>query len=201
MMIRRSAALVALGLVLAGCTGGGAAPTSSATAAPPLPPGSPVTVEPPPEPTPEEEAAFRAEEVMRAYQRVRVQCLGDPLNAPITCFDAVATATELNASRNTLSGAQTMQTTMSGAVEVVSVEVVSVALAIDLSVSPPTVPEVVLRICQDVSGIEIVDSAGQSIVPADRLDRQLVDYSVLNYSYPDPAGWLVGQVTGTGTTC
>jgi hypothetical protein len=201
----RRAAQVVLGvlvLVLAGCTGGGTTPTATPTAT------SSSAATPTPDPSasvpttsPEDEAAAKAEEVLRAYNRVYVQCLADPPNTPITCFDEVAIGTELNTRRNSLSAAQALQTTTSGSIEVVSVEVVKVDLAIDLSVSPPVVPEVVLRVCEDVSQLAIVDEAGQSVVPADRLDRPLVEYAVYNYAYPDPAQWRVGLVTATGSTC
>jgi hypothetical protein len=201
----RRAAQVALGvlvLVLAGCTDGGTTPTATPTTSPSAVSSAPSPSESPATPSPEDEAAAHAEEVVRAYNRVQVQCLADPPNTPITCFDGVAITTELTTLRNSLSSAQALQTTASGSIEVVSVEVVKVDLANDLSVSPPIVPEVVLRVCEDVSQFNIVDEAGNSVVPADRPDHVLVDLSVLNYAYPDPAQWRVGFVTAVeGSAC
>ena len=50
------------------------------------------------------------------------------------------------------------------------------------------------RVCTDVSGFNIVDKDGKSVVPADRKPHVLVDVAVLNYKYPDPAEWRVGYV-------
>ena len=49
------------------------------------------------------------------------QCLADPKNTPITCFDQVAITTELTDMRNALASAQAMQTKASGSIDLVSV--------------------------------------------------------------------------------
>jgi len=45
-----------------------------------------------------------------------------------------------------------------------------------------------------VSGYNVVDQAGQSIVPPDRAAMSPLEVSVYNYEYPDPTQWRVGYV-------
>ena len=136
----------------------------------------------------------RAEEVLRAYYRAISQCLSDPMNTSITCFDQVAITTELTNRRNALASAQAMQTRASGPINLVSVARTRVDLTNKVTETPPTVPTVEFRVCTDVSGFNIIDKDGKSIVPPDRKPHVLVDASVLNYKYPDPAQWRVGYV-------
>ncbi len=189
------AALCALGLALAGCTNGDPAPTASTPTTSTSATSSSTTPSPTPTtPTPEEDAITAAETVTRAYYQAMTSCLADPESTPATCFDEVATATELNNMRNALASAQQMHTTTSGSVDVISTEVVKVDLSENVDATPPVVPEVVLRVCADVSAVEIVDKDGTSIVPADRIERGYDQVTVLNYSYPDPTQWRVGLV-------
>ena len=194
----RRAAQVALGvlaLALAGCTGGGATPTATPTATSPSavssPPGPSVSV---PTTSPEDAAAAKAEEVLRAYFRAQTQCLADPPNTPITCFDNVAIGTELKNMRNTLVSAQVMVTKVSGDITVVSVDREGVDLTNRVTETPPTVPTVTFNVCVDVSNYNIVDKDGKSVVPADRKPRSRVEVSVYDYKYPDASQWRVGYV-------
>ncbi len=97
--------------------------------------------------------------------------------------------------RNALGGAKQMRTRVSGDISLLSVRQKSVNLTNNPSATPPVIPEVVFRVCTDVSSYNIVDKDGKSIVPPDRKPHVLVDVSVLNYKYPDPAEWRVGLVT------
>lgn len=132
--------------------------------------------------------------VLRAYYRAQTTCLAKPATTPITCFDTVAISTELTNMRNTLVSEQAAQTSVSGQVDLISVNPTSVDLAIDLTRTPPTVPVVVFRVCADVSGYGIWDKDGKSIVPATRPPHVLVDVTVGNYKYPDQTQWRVGEV-------
>lgn len=189
------AALCALGLALAGCTNGDPAPTTSTPPASTAPTSSSTTPSPTPTtPTPEEEAVAVAETVTRAYYQAMTSCLADPENTAATCFDDVATATELNNMRNALASAQQMHTKIVGSVEVVSTETVAANLSDEPDATPPVVPEVILRVCRDVSGVDVVDANGESIVPAGRVERGYDDVHVANYSYPDAGQWRVALV-------
>lgn len=187
------ALLVGLGLIaIAGCTDDANEPTAT----PPVStrPTNTPTTSPTPTPTVEDEAAAAAEDVVRAYYRAQTECLADPAAVDGTCFDGVAIGSELAELRNILSGAQAMKTTVTGAIEVVSVDLLSVSLLMDVEASPPVVPEVAFDVCYDAASYDVLDETGTSIVPADRVDRQVLELHVLNYSYPDPAQWRVGFV-------
>lgn len=160
-------------------------PTSSSTTADPSVTSTATT-------SPEDEAAVLSEEVLRAWLRAQTDCLADPGTVELTCFDDVAIGTELNDLRNALTGAQALGNTVSGSIEIISLNVRSADLAIDLAAAPPVVPTVVFGACLDVSNYNIVDSNGQSIVPADRPNHVSSKISVYNYEYPDQSGWRVG---------
>lgn len=171
------------------CTPDEPDPTQTSTVATPTP--TPTTPTPSPTTSPEDEAAARADEVVRAWLRAQTDCLADPTAVQLTCFDGVAVGSELNDLRNALSGAQALGNTVSGSIDIVSLDVRSVDLALDLGVTPPVVPTVLFGACLDVSGYNIMDSNGQSIVPSDRPDHVSSRIGVVNYSYPDPTQWRV----------
>lgn len=52
-------------------------------------------------------------------------------------------------------------------------------------------PTVALTACVDLSDTDLVDKDGNSVVPADRPDRVLVDYTVANIGWPDDQQWRV----------
>lgn len=187
------ALMVGLGLIaLTGCTDSpvGPTPTAPTTAAP----SSTPTPSPTPTPTVEDEAAAAAEEVVRAYYRAQTECLADPTAVDSTCFDGVAIGSELTELRNILSGAQATRTKVTGTIDVVSIDLLSVNLDMDLEASPPVVPEVGFDVCYDASGYDVLDENGTSIVPTDRVDRQVLELHVLNYGFPDQTQWRVGFV-------
>lgn len=187
------ALMVGLGLIaIAGCTDDANEPTAT----PPVStaPTNTPTTSPTPTPTVEDEAAATAVEVVRAYVRAQTECLADPAAVDSTCFDGVAIGSELTALRNILSGAQATRTTVTGTIDVVSIDLLSVNLDMDLEASPPVVPEVGFDVCYDAGGYDVLDENGTSIVPTDRVDRQVLELHVLNYGYPDQSQWRVGFV-------
>lgn len=184
-----AALVVVLG---AGCAGDTNPPAPAPSSASPTAPASSPT--PTPTPSPEEGAAFRAEEIVRAYLRAQTDCLTDPAATQITCFDAVAIGTELVNLKNALTSAQTVETRVTGDIVVASIELQGVDLTSDPAASPPVVPTVVFDVCADVSGYNVVDKDGQSIVPPDRAATSSLEVSVYNYGYPDQTQWRVGYV-------
>ncbi|NMR21475.1 hypothetical protein [Cellulomonas fimi] len=83
---------------------------------------------------------------------------------------------------------------MTGDIVVASIELQGVDLTSDPAASPPVVPTVVFDVCADVSGYNVVDKDGQSIVPPDRAATSSLEVSVYNYGYPDQTQWRVGYV-------
>ncbi len=166
-------------------------PAATATSSPTMSSSPSPTVTPAPTTSPEDETAARAEDVLRAELRAQTDCLVDPAVVELTCFDEVAIGDELNDLRNALIGAKELGNTVSGEITLVSLEVRSVSLEMNLAVTPPVVPNVLFAACMDVSNYNIVDSNGQSIVPADRPAQVSAVISVVNYGYPDPNQWRV----------
>ena len=186
------AALV--GVLAVGCTGEPDPPATSVTSETPSSSVTSPTPTPTPTPSPEDEAALSAEEMVRAYLRAQTDCLTDPPATELTCFDSIAIGTELVNLKNALTSAQAMETRVTGEIVVASIELQGVDLTNDPAASPPVVPTVVFDVCADVSGYNVVDKDGQSIVPPDRAPLRPLEVSVYNYAYPDQAQWRVGYV-------
>ena len=91
-------------------------------------------------------------------------------------------------------GGEWVASDATGTIDVVSIDLLSVNLDMDLEASPPVVPEVGFDVCYDAGGYDVLDESGTSIVPADRVDRQVLELHVLNYGYPDQSQWRVGFV-------
>ncbi|MGV8968302.1 MAG: hypothetical protein ACOH2F_18720 [Cellulomonas sp.] len=190
---RRALSVVFAVLVVmsaAGCTGDPTPPSPVETGAPSTPPAT----SPTPSSSPEGDAELRAEETVRAYLRAQTDCLSDPPTTEPTCFDTVAIGTELVNLKNALTSAQAMETRVAGEIAPASIQMQGVDLASDPAVSPPVVPTVVFVVCADVSAYNVVDKAGQSIVPPDRAATSPLEVSVYNYEYPNQAQWRVGYV-------
>lgn len=75
----------------------------------------------------------------------------------------------------------------------------------DLKPGPGNYPYVVLRVCEDVSGVNVVDRTGKSTVSADRPDS-VPSTVTLNYYRPgtegaESGGWRVYEIETPGDTC
>jgi hypothetical protein len=169
-------------------------PTPTATSGPSL------AASPTSDPVAEAAAVEAAKAAVTAYYAVFYELLQDPAGFDATRFDTVAAddaLAKLQAFRN-----QYLQAgwTVSGDAVVVSATVVSV----DMTADPVTgaVPTVRLNVCKDISGVDVVDSTGKSLVPADRQNRSLVGVTVANATYPD-GPWLVVEEKDrqVGVTC
>lgn len=194
-LVRQALSVLVAALVVvlaAGCTGEPRPPTTSTTSGTPTTSAASPSLTP--APSPEDAATPRAEEVVRSYLRAQTDCLTDPPATEITCFDAVAIGTELVNLKNALTSAQAMETRVVGEIAVASVELQDIDLTSDPATSPPVVPTVVFGVCADVSGYDVVDEDGQSIVPPDRAATSPLEVSVYNYEYPDQTQWRVGYV-------
>jgi hypothetical protein len=65
------------------------------------------------------------------------------------------------------------------------------AVDLDPDKSEVGYPSVALTACVDLSNTDLIDENGNSVVPADRPDRVLVDYTVANIGWPDDQQWRV----------
>jgi hypothetical protein len=196
-MNKQMAGILTAALLLASCTGGdGNANPTASTATTTASATATTTPSPSPSTTSaEDQAAQHAEAVYRDYLRAQITCFTNPRATPSTCFDAVAIGPEKNTSLQALRAAQEVNSKVSGDIAVLSIKTTKVDLTNKVSQTPPIVPEVVFRACEDLSNLNIVDKDGKSIVPPSRKPHVLVDVSVLNYQLPDPTQWRVGRVT------
>ena len=56
------------------------------------------------------------------------------------------------------------------------------------------VPTVQIDVCYDVSGVDVLDKDGKSVVTPDRPETGWVRYSVANYQWKEePTGWVAGR--------
>lgn len=77
--------------------------------------------------------------------------------------------------------------------------------AVDLTPVPGGYPKVVLRACVDVSGVDVLDAAGRSVVTATRKDRARSDVTMYRYAKGTPGaeagGWFVYEATSKAEPC
>jgi hypothetical protein len=88
-----------------------------------------------------------------------------------------------------------------GAPKIVDISVQWVKLAHKPNQQPPLIPTVLIDICNDVSGTNVVDKTGHSVVDPARPDRFAMSYWVSNYDWPNPDGWRVSETETELTTC
>ena len=190
---RRRAVLAAAAaaVLLGACTTDadpGAAPTPSNTA--PLTAPSP-TVEPTPEPTmlSPDEAGERAQSAVEAYLALFDEVSANP-DTDLAELGQVAHGRALDWATHQISTWRQAGHTGVGAQVASDFTVTAVELDPDDS-AEVDYPSVELTACVDVSGTDIVDEDGKSVVIADRLDRVLVDYLVWNIGWPEDQQWRV----------
>lgn len=75
----------------------------------------------------------------------------------------------------------------------------------DLKPGPGNYPFVVLKVCEDLSGVDVVDRSGTSTVAADRPDFSLSTIT-MNYYRPgtqgaESGGWRVYEIETPGDSC
>jgi hypothetical protein len=176
------------------------------TAPPPAPaaveePAEPDPAEPPVQQTPEDLAAAAAQERYREFLDVRAAVAqgGYKSSAP---FDAVTVAPERVFQETAFRNAQeTPGLRQIGTTQIASMSVTSV----DLTPEPGGYPEVVLQVCLDVSGVDIVDGSGNSIVSQDREDRSKSTVTLYQYEPgtkgAETGGWYVYEATALNEPC
>ena len=176
-----SAAAISASLALTACTGSpDAAQEFPATASPSV---TPTTA------SAQDAAVDAAADAVQRYYVLTDHLLSDPTSS----IDEAATASsgeELDELRSQLQEQRARGERQTGSIALSDVE----PLAVELS-SPTTVT---LRVCVDVSGVDVVDTAGQSVVQPGRPARSQVDVTVVDWS---PNGWLVEKTASSGESC
>ncbi|MFQ1004383.1 hypothetical protein [Modestobacter sp. SSW1-42] len=206
---RRSSVALALAaaVVLGGCSEPGPAlgplppdPSSSASADAPATPStgtsSSTAVAAPTSaelPSAEKQALAEASEAVTDYYAAVDRINGDPSGDPDALQD-VATGDAYLASVRAAARIKGRGLVQTGSARVVDVHLISV----DLTHAPPgRYPTVVLDTCLDVSATDVEDTDGQSVVPADRLDRTAARLNVVHHDF----GWRVHTIESSGEPC
>lgn len=191
-------ALVGTAILL---TGGNEEPTPPSPA--PAAVDEPAETAPVQEPaqTPKDLAAAEAKERYREFLRV-----GDDVGqggfVSADPFDAVTVPPERAHQETAFRNAQsTPGLRQIGATQIASLGVTSVALDPD----PGGYPEVVLQACLDVSGVDIVDGTGRSVVLPEREERSKSTVTMYRYEPgtkgAEAGGWFVYEATALNEPC
>lgn len=195
---KRLAAASALLLVLAACSDGADDPGND-------PPATSTTTSPTPTdtatpPSQSEVASQAAKAKVREYYTVRDQLRRDP-TAPLRLLRSVAISVEFDAQHRLFKNERRQGLIQTGQTRIAELVVQSV----DLNNSDPKagrVPTVQVDVCYDVSGVDVVDEDGKSIVNPDRPETGWIRYFVSNYEWAsDPNGaWRVASSKSLGRT-
>ncbi|ANH39545.1 hypothetical protein I601_3138 [Nocardioides dokdonensis FR1436] len=130
---------------------------------------------------------------MNDYYAIRNQLRRDPTQ-PLSKLKSVAISTELTTQQTLFKREREQGLHQIGETKVVELEVQSV----NLDNSDPQagkVPTVQIDVCFDVSGVDVLDADGKSVVTPERPDTGWIRYSVANYQWDsDPDGaWRVAS--------
>ena len=162
-------------------------------------PAEPDPIEPPVAQTPEDVAAAQAQERYREFLRIGDQIGRDGYQSS-ALYDTVLVSPQRGVQELGFRKAQELpDARLVGSAEVASLSVVSV----DLEPEPGGYPTVVLQACIDVSGVDVVDGSGNSLVSPERVDRtrSTVTLYQLEATPERPAGWYITEATSRAQPC
>jgi hypothetical protein len=211
--LRRFAAGVAAAALLASgaaCTKDD--PVTQPTTAPPATTASPspsASATPSPSATPKPSLSQRAQAEADAIAMVKkYYAVSDKLAAKPPALaeakrqlQAVATSDQLAysiADIGRLHGAKQHQT---GMVAVTKPHIERIDLTSKPKALPPQFPTVKVRVCTDVSALDLFDAAGKSISNPNRQMRRVSHVEAVNPSWPSRAGWRVRDILDDETKC
>lgn len=157
------------------------------------PPASSPSSSSPTPTSPSESATAAATATVNDYYAIRNQLRRDPTQ-PLSKLKSVAISTELTTQQTLFKREREQGLHQTGETKVVELEVQSV----NLDNSDPQagkVPTVQIDVCFDVSGVDVLDADGKSVVTPERPDTGWIRYSVANYQWDsDPDGaWRVAS--------
>lgn len=193
--VRRTFALATAALVLAAMTA--CASNQDEPSTEPSPPASAPSLSSPTStptaPSDEEAASDAATELVRTFYAVRDELRQDP-DTPLAKLRTVAISTELTAQQNLFERERNAGVYQAGATKIADLTVQSVSLD-NADPKAGDVPTVRVDVCFDVTGVDILDADGQSIVSPNRDDTGTIRYSIANYEWDsDPDGaWRVAS--------
>ena len=192
------AATLALLVACAGCTRdqvdpldpGTASTAPIETSSPPSSSGEPPSTSSSPTLTPAEQAAVTAARpLVEDYFRVRDKSIQDPDRFDDSTFAQVAVSSALADAQDRLEAVRESNFHQTGNVVITDVSLLDVDLRFNPKRTPPYIPTVQFRVCYDVSGVTLVDKAGNSQTDPDRKPTGWIRVGVSNYEYPN-GPWL-----------
>jgi hypothetical protein len=172
---RLAVALVAT-LIATACSGSGSGTQSSASRGPT---SQTPDVSQTPSPSQRDVAIEAATALVYEFYKVR-NVLRQDSQKPLRALDAVAVSTELAAQLRLFKAERRQGLHQTGETKIAGLDVQSVDLD-NLDPKVGKVPTVQVDVCFDVSGVDIVDAAGQSAVGPDRPKTGWIRYLVSNY--------------------
>jgi hypothetical protein len=175
----RLAAAAGLLLVLGACSDESDAPGDDPTATPTTSSFTPTVTETPP--SDKELASQAATKLLRRYYAVRNEVRQDT-SKPVRELRSVSISTDLTAQENFIRIQRKDGLRQVGDTRIVELTVQSVSLD-NSDPKAGRVPTVVADVCYDVTGVDIVNANGRSVVQDDRPDRGWVRHSVSNYQW------------------
>lgn len=185
----RAISVATTALLLAVASGCSNSPDRVAPSPTPTPASSAPTTTAPPSET--KVASEAASQLVRTYYAVRDELRQQP-KASLDKLTTVAISTELSAQQNLFKRERKDGLHQVGTTKIAKMTVQTV----NLDNSNPKVgkvPTVQVDVCYDVSGADLVDEDGKSVVNGDRADTGWIRYTVSNYKWAsDPTGdWRV----------
>lgn len=143
--------------------------------------------------SPSADAASAASGIVRNYYAVRNQLRADS-SKPLDLLKTVAISKELSTEQHLFTTERNQGLHQIGDTKIATIEVQSV----NLDNSDPAagkVPTVTIDVCYDVTGVDIVDKSGKSVVKPGRPNTGWIQYLVSNYQWArDPnGGWRVAS--------
>lgn len=144
----------------------------------------------------EDQALADVSEIVNQYYALLDQ-IGADRSADANILRDVATGDALqNAIRNDVRS-KAQGRVQIGNVKVLEVEPFSIDLTSDPAADPRKYETIVIDTCIDVSGVNVVDAEGKSVVLATRLPQSADRFTVMNYDF----GWRITTVEYAGQPC
>lgn len=178
-----------------------AASTSACTGNDPPDPPSTTTASPTTTtPSPEDQAIAEATPVVHDYYRVMDELASDP-TMDLARLEEVTISAGLGEAKTEIVFGRSKGYRSVGTTELVSVNPTDVTLEFKPNDQPPDIPTVSFDVCYDVSGVDVVDATGKSVVLPERPEQALTRLAVSNYDWPAPEGWKVSGIEVKGEQC
>lgn len=179
-------------VVMTACSNSGQDPAATGSPDPSSPTATSSSATPAPQ-SDSQVASGAASTLLRNYYAVRDELRQDP-TVPLSKLKTIAISTELSVQEKLFRKGRQDGLHQTGDTKIAALKVE----AVDLDNSDPAagnVPTVQIDICYDVTGVDVLDASGKSVVADKRPDTGWIRYLVSNYNYrADPTdSWRVAS--------